>query len=318
MDFSSPIYQALPAEEKLNKLWLKLSENPKSNGFYSGFSIFTLLFRDIKPTFTEDSDVFQTPRKKLIHGAGMVAKGQLIPEESGKNIYSGIFKGCQNALVRLSLTKEPNYSYTKPEGAELNFTPGVALKCLRDKVPSGNFLGMFTLDGQKSWNFFRNDISNQIPRSTSMFIKPLEWSFKRAQKEVNFLGLMPLAQYDEKGNLEKKVKMPFKLIFRPTKELQQRLPDEFKMKFFEQLESIKKDTTLYEIYAIDKPGDDLIKIGKIVITTPLIQSEFGDKHLYFQHNFLEFDKKIRPELLEQYKNSEKYVIQEDKKQNPDM
>lgn len=318
LDFTSPAYQALSAEEKLNKLWLKLSEKPQTYGWYSAFQIYTLLFRDVKPSFTEVSDVFISQRKKLIHAVGMVAKAKVFGNESAKSKYSGVFKGCENALVRLSLSKEPNYSYASAAGAEVNFTPGVALKCLRDKVPSANFLAMFSVDGQKSWNFFRNDVSNQIAKSKSLMLKPLELKFSQAQDETGFLGLLPLAQYDEKGNLEKEIKFPFKLIFRPSKNLQQKLPDEFSKSFFEQIKEVKKDSVLYEIYAMDKPGDSLERIGKVVITTPFIQSEFGDRFLYFQHNYLEYDKKMRPELLEHYNDAEKYTVQENKTKNPDM
>ena len=39
----------------------------------------------------------------------------------------------------------------------------MGIKCLRDGVDSANFVAMFSVDGQESWDFFANDFSNHIP-----------------------------------------------------------------------------------------------------------------------------------------------------------
>ena len=66
---------------------------------------------------------------------------------------------CSNKCVspRLSLALEPDTS-------KLNTAPGMGLKFLRDGMDSANLVAMYSVDGQESWNFFKNDFSNHIPR----------------------------------------------------------------------------------------------------------------------------------------------------------
>ena len=59
---------------------------------------------------------------------------------------------------RLSLALEPDTE-------KLNTAPGMGLKFLRDGVDSANLVAMYSVDGQESWNFFKNDFSNHIPES---------------------------------------------------------------------------------------------------------------------------------------------------------
>ena len=59
---------------------------------------------------------------------------------------------------RLSLALEPDTE-------ELNTAPGMGLKFLRDGMDSANLVAMYSVDGQDSWNFFKNDFSNHIPES---------------------------------------------------------------------------------------------------------------------------------------------------------
>ena len=61
-------------------------------------------------------------------------------------------------LSRLSLALEPDTE-------KLNTAPGMGLKFLRDGVDSANLVAMYSVDGQESWNFFKNDFSNHIPES---------------------------------------------------------------------------------------------------------------------------------------------------------
>lgn len=304
MDFSSPYYQALAAEVKLNKLWNKLSEKQSSYGWYNKLIVLSIFFQDVKKTFLETSDIYLTQRKKLIHSVGVVAKVALIPEANCK--FTGIFKGAKNGIIRLSTAKEPDYSKTKAEGALKNFTPGFGIKFFRTKVPSANLVAMYSVEGQSSWNFFKKDFSNHIPDTSDLFLKLLERKFQSAQDEGGVIGVKPLAQYDEQGNEEANVIFPFKLVFKPAENLRNKLTDEFSLTFFEQMNQVNTEDVLYEVFAMEKPGVELVKIGKIVMKSPFIPSEFGDKHLFFQHNFLEYDYKMHPEWKQMYTNSETF------------
>ena len=52
----------------------------------------------------------------------------------------------------------------EPDTSKLNTAPGMGLKFLRDGMDSANLVAMYSVDGQESWNFFKNDFSNHIPR----------------------------------------------------------------------------------------------------------------------------------------------------------
>jgi hypothetical protein len=213
MDFSSPYYQGLAAEEKQNKLWHKLSENQTPYGWYSQISLLSIFFQDVKKSFSEISDIFLTQRKKLIHSVGMVGKVALVPESSSKAAFSGIFKCAKNGIIRLSLAKQPSYTKKTAEYALGNFVPGFGIKFLRSKVLSANLVAMFSVDGQNSWNFFKNDFSNHIGDAKDFALKLLAKKFESAQEETGVIGLKPLAQFDEEGNEEANIKFPFKLGF---------------------------------------------------------------------------------------------------------
>ena len=67
-------------------------------------------------------------------------------------------KRQRHLFSRLSLALEPDTE-------KLNTAPGMGLKFLRDGMDSANLVAMYSVDGQESWNFFKNDFSNHIPES---------------------------------------------------------------------------------------------------------------------------------------------------------
>lgn len=77
-------------------------------------------------------------RSKYIHSVGNVAQAKFV--SSGNHPFTGIFKGADNALIRLSLAQQPN---TKVEET----APGLGFKALRDGVDSCNFVVMYSVDG---------------------------------------------------------------------------------------------------------------------------------------------------------------------------
>ena len=69
----------------------------------------------------------------------------------GRHPYTGIFKGANHGIVRLSYIAQPNP--LKPVG--FNPRPSMGLKFLRDGMDAASLVAMFSLNGQQSWNFFR-------------------------------------------------------------------------------------------------------------------------------------------------------------------
>ena len=290
-DFSSFKYQSTSSKDKMNKIWGKLSENQTPYGWYSQFTLGQIFLYDMSKSFTTYSDSMIEGRKKLIHSVGVVGKVEF---ESVPSPYTGIFKGCKNVILRLSAAKEPDTTKTTPEGAESNFTPGFGIKFLRDSMPSANLVAMFSVDGQPSWNFFKNDFSNHVPAPDGLDVKLLAVKFGTAQKEIGTIGLKTLAQYDEMGKANE-AHFPFKLIFRPRKEIKSRFSDSYVNNFVDQLKTIEVNTPLYDVLAVPTLGEKTIKVGTLVTKTKFITSNWGDKSLFFQHNFIEDDFQVHPE-----------------------
>lgn len=92
---------------------------------------------------------------------GSVAQVKFVPVPNNEQ-YTGIFEGADYGIIRLSVAKKPDTSKNTATGAKNNFTPGFGLKFLRDGQQSANLVAMYSVDGQESWNFFKNDFSNHI------------------------------------------------------------------------------------------------------------------------------------------------------------
>ena len=110
------------------------------------------------PTLDQEGDemskgaMFGT-RTKYIHTVGALGKTEW--KSIGNHPYTGIFTGATQGYTRMSIAAEPNEK-------ELQTIPGIGVKFLRDGMDSANFVAMYALDGQESWNFFKNDFSNHI------------------------------------------------------------------------------------------------------------------------------------------------------------
>ena len=66
-----------------------------------------------------------------------------------ENPYTGIFRGADQGLIRLSAAVKPSADSGTP------FTPGMGLKFLRDGKVSANLVSMKGTGGQPNdWNFF--------------------------------------------------------------------------------------------------------------------------------------------------------------------
>ena len=100
----------------------------------------------------------------------MVGKVAFEPENGSK--YSGIFKGSDYGIIRLSSA----YRHS--------MTPGMALKFMRDGLPSSNVLAMHSMDAQINWDFFANDLSNHIEKPIDRTARMLAAKFISATTNV--------------------------------------------------------------------------------------------------------------------------------------
>merc|ERR1712080_290790 len=139
---------------------------------------------------------------------------------------------------------------------------------------------MYGVEGQESWNFFKNDFTNHIGPATSAALLALsDWSF-----------------YGENGEAVASPVFPYMLRFHPTGELS--FADEYHGLFTEDLVSIDEGSTLYEVWAMDQPtelGGTETHIANLVLDSQITTSKWGDKHLYFRHQDMWDDIDLVPE-----------------------
>jgi len=236
-------------------------------------------------------------RKKLIHTVGVLTHGKLTITNNANN-YTGIFAtGSDNAIIRLSLAKE-----TTVEGGVVAYVPALVIKYLRDTVPSANSFAMCTLLGQTSWNFFKHDLSNHVPRfgdwATLVAQLVLE-KFMDASPWPSMIGLSDMARFDQTGKEYPAPKFPYRLVFHPTSYWHKLYNDSNPgMPFNEQLLKTLTPGPLYDVYAQDQPpftsNSQLVKIGTLTMTSPPSLSHYGDRSLFMQHTAFEDDLSIFP------------------------
>jgi len=292
-DFSSDKYLALDAKDKMDLLWAKITENQTPLGFYSALTVATIFLEGMNQSFDTMGDELLGGRKKLIHTVGTVAKAKYV--STGDHPYTGVFTGCDYMLIRPSVAKSTDPSKSTPSGAVDNFAPGMGLKWLRDETYSANLQAMFGVNGQPSWNFFKNNFSNHIPAAGGLQLKSLALKFSSATSWIQTMGLRDNALINCDGKVTTSPKYPFKLIFKPNQVHQNKYSDTFQISYLDQLRAVPSNTDIYEVYAIDQPNAPEKKIGVITTTSPMVTSKWGDESLFFRHNRMDYDLKEHPE-----------------------
>lgn len=172
----------------------------------------------------------------------------------------------------------------------------MGVKFLRDGVDSANFVSMYSVDGQDSFNFFEHDWSNHIPDPHDITLKPLEARFGTATKWIQTVGLSDMAKYTQDGVEEDPV-FPWQLRFEPTGEAV--FPsDTFDPPYDQYLMTISEGTNLFKVYAMDQPeelGGTEQYIADFVLRSSPTTTNWGDEHMYFRHQRMDDDLAIRPE-----------------------
>jgi len=293
--FSNNTWQSYTADRKMQILSTHIYADTNKDDWPNVFEKTELLIESMKTSFETEGDDFPKQalglltRKKLIHSVGVIVKSEYIALDRS---YTGVFQGCRNVLLRFS-----SATPVETKGGPSVMAPGIGVKFLRDKVPSANTFAMFSLVGQPSYNFFAHDFSGhvgELAKDGPTPVQLLRQRFLTASDFAPFAGLWKLAQYDEFGRAENKIKFPFRLHFHPTKALHTAFPDKFTGQTYEdQLTNpkiINNGTVIYDVYAQHEPTSDQLKlIGKLVARAPPTNSVFADKTLFYQHIKFEED-----------------------------
>lgn len=141
----------------------------------------------MKPTVTWQGDTMPTGklwghRERVIHSMGTVGSVSLKPQSTSNHPFTGIFEGASHGIIRLSVAGKPSEA-----GA---FTPGFALKFLRDGSPSVNLVAMPSVDGQEDdYNFFSHEFCNNIPPAKKFALKALTAQGHEVSDWITTVGL---------------------------------------------------------------------------------------------------------------------------------
>jgi hypothetical protein len=224
--------------------------------------------------------------KKAIHAHASVAKIQFIPAD---NTYTGLFRGADYGLLRLSVTGDPS---------DRGFAPGLAIKWLIDNTASEDFSALVSLTGQgKNYNFFANEFSNIVPVVRQIGPKLINLIFMRVTKYPTKISLKRLGEIDQQGRSVVHPVYPTQLFLVPSQTVQ--FSESPGRDFRHDLATITPGTVLFSVYAIDSnQGDNQTPqseqrrntqlIGQIKTTSEFIASSYGDSRLFFRHQ--RFDK----------------------------
>jgi hypothetical protein len=237
------------------------------------------------------ADVMPAQRLKYVHSVGAV--GQVVWTPVAGHTYTGIFaSGSKKAFIRFSPAK----------AIESNLiVPGFAIKFLRSKVHSGNFMAMPSLDGQASFNFFEKNFTNHPAPPTGWALQIVGKKFSEASNCPIQVGLSDAASFDEDGTSASTPNFPFKIIFVPSGKVVFPTTHYDDAGFGRLMAAIPVGTELFHAVAFASPDAEKAKqgvvIGHVSSASKFQKSSYGDLRLFFKHTYMENDYKLRPSWL---------------------
>jgi len=273
-------WQTLPAQEKEERIMEMVNATAGLRGNFPPSSGL-ILTDDLNPSFAHNEDRVPYTREKRAHSVGYIAAVEF--NSTGNHQYTGLFEGAPYGVVRLSSSFQQS-----PSG----IGPGLAVKLFRDGMPSVNLFGLIGLDGQPGGNFFEFNLSNHIPDDERPPDDPLIKKFESTALPANMLGLSEVAVVSTNGTAVPPgdVKYPFQLIFQP---------DEMWRTAFSSVSAgtdllvsfsqIPSGSVLYQVLAVSEPNAAPTHIGELVTKSAIMDTLFGDRFLFFQHECMERD-----------------------------
>ena len=286
-----------------------MTTSTETSTFPSTLELAKIFFESMNPTFKTPGDTMPKGslwphklRRKYIHSVGVHGKVKFV--STGTHPYTGIFKGADHGIIRLSSAAEPVVG-----GQPL--APGMGLKFLRDGEDSANLVAMYSVNGTPDdWNFFSKDFFNHIGSASGAALNALAAKFATETRYVQEVGLSDMSQIDQTGLTESSSTFPFSLRFAPHKDVDSLFPTDLPgsdpMAYVSQLESVPANSRLYDVYATSKPtelGGTEALIGTLVLDGTMTRSKWGDENLLIRHQKMNDDEKIHEEwdpYLEKY------------------
>lgn len=276
-------YEAQSYSKKMSTLWNSvMATKGKSREIPSAFDSLTgLLSTSMRTPFDNKRDVMPEGRSKVIHVQGAVCQFAL--DVSSSSPYSGLLSpGTSHGLVRMG-SATPAWK---------GMFPGMAIKFVRSGVNSANFVALRAEGASGSGNFFEKEMSNHV--SPSETLQALQ-KFQQASDCVSMVGLSDVCRYDQNGKHTRTPKFPFELLFHghsDTNPYNTAGPDPLST-----LTKIPAGTTLFKVYAKASPKSSKVFLGNMRTETGCHSTLFGDEKLFFEHQRMEEDFKLRPDWI---------------------
>lgn len=323
-----PSYQNQTAQAKLDYLWSRIITTSNASAPIRDDPIDALTKmtqQSFVTTYELQSDEQPPGRPKTAyeHG-GAVAKVTFrvaTTDENDKPIhpFTGLLAtGSETCLLRIS-TIIP-LPVTRP-------TPGISLKCLVDYEPSVNFVGLVRSEGIDTYDLFRNNFSSQVPPTHEDILQDQSlatlrfrlFSDKVIMQTTRCPPMVGLSEWALLGmdNISQVV-IPYGMVFTANDALEAAFVDrtdtdgdgsadpfdsETLMTFLEEFPLT--NTSLFTIHGRKNPGDDYnIPIGSLVLQTPFTRSSYADEQLFFKHQYMEQDFRLRPDWLDKIDSME--------------
>ena len=160
----------------MSDIWTEIMADTSEGSFPNAEEFDQIFVESMDPTFSTIGDamgpgILYGTRAKLIHSVGAVGKVRFIPSYIHPGDFTGIFKGADYGLIRLS-------SAAKPDTSSQPLAPGMGLKFLRDGMDSANLVSMYSVDGTPDdWNFFSKHFTTHISAASSSVLKLLAAKF---------------------------------------------------------------------------------------------------------------------------------------------
>lgn len=289
-------YKSWAACDKESLLWTNgamrteydQSERPELTEVDIGGLINSVLWEKVN----RKDDVAPLGYEKPIHAHGTMATVEF--EATANHPYTGVFKGADCGLLRLSVTGDPN---------DRGFAPGLAWKVFVDGKNSRNVSALYTLSGQgDNHNFFANELSNYVDKEINETLGTTAL-FSLVSTKPTTLAVSKMAKVQVDGTKESNVVSPTQIYFAPRPEVQS-LFDSASHDFRDDLESLPEGTPVYDVYATSQAiktsiipyfhnkyanerRNSAVKVGTIKTTSKFNSSSFGDGGVFFRHQRVE-------------------------------
>ena len=291
-------YKQWAACDKQDHLWVNGAvrttypegERPALQPVDIGGLIDSILWTKVK----RSDDVAPLGYEKPIHAYGAMATVKF--ESTGNHNYTGLFKGSECGLLRLSVTGDPN---------DRGFAPGLAWKAFVDGKNSRNVSALYTLSGQDTnHNFFANELSQYVSPEVNETLGTTAL-FSLVTTKPTRMMTSKMAKVTQDGAVEANLKAPTQIYFVPRPEVKN-LFSTGAHDFRDDLVSIPAGTVLYDIYGTSEEirhsiipyfnnryaksrRNSAVKLGEMSTTSDFTTSAFGDGGVFFRHQRYEDD-----------------------------